>query len=64
MAKRGYKLATRQCERSIQVMKNKLICHYKNHELLSKKVINFPYLKESFDSFAKSMKITQTKIEH
>jgi hypothetical protein len=67
MVKKEDKLATMvtlmaagQHERLIRVMKNELM----KHELLSKKATYFPYSKESYDSFAKSMKITRTEIEH
>ena len=53
-----------QHEKFIRVMKNKFMCHFQNHELPSWKSIYFPYLKESYDSFAESMNISQTEVEY
>jgi hypothetical protein len=71
MAKRGDKsstmitlMAAGQQEKFIRMMKDELMCHFQNHELPSRKPIYFPYSKESYDSFAKSMKISRTEVEH
>jgi hypothetical protein len=71
VAKRGDKSATmitlmaaEQREKFIRVMKNELMCHFQNHDLPSRKPTYFPYSKELYDSFAESMKISRTEIEH
>ena len=50
-------------ERQIRVMKNELMLHYKQHQLLSKAADYVPYSAAEWDSFAAENKITRNDLE-